>query len=522
MSDYKVKENIWYLIQSMTKPEKRYFKLYTSRHSPNTDENSSYSKLFDAILLQDKYDETALKKEFNGAIGGTKFSIAKNRLYDSITKSLDAYHANSSINAQLNRQIHIVEILYKKSLYKQSYRALQSAKRLAVKYDKHMCLLEISTWEKLLIEKENYYETEEEHLISIHEQDSNVLQKVQNYNDFWHLKSRIFHILNRKGKARNRAELQQLKTIIDDTLLASEETALYPETRYLYYHIYSAYYFGIGDYENSYKYLQKNIEYIESEAEKFAEEPNVYASVLTNIIYVGSQLKEYKEVFKYLKKLRSVPEKMKIERNEDLDIKLFSSAYSIELTLHAVMGEFEKGLKLVPVVEEGLKLYGAKVSTVRKASFYFNISITYFGNNDLASALRWNNKLLGDLDMRHSEDIHCFAQIMNLIIHFEMDNQRLIPYAMKSAERYLKSRNRVYKFETTMLKFIKKLLRLDYFEPTQAYYQALHTELQELEKDEFERTAFEYFDFAAWAKAKAENRPFVEVIKEKAKKGSSK
>ena len=62
----------------------------------------------------------------------------------------------------------------------------------------------------------------------------------------------------------------------------------------------------------------------ESEIEAFKEEPNIYFSVLTNTIYVASQLKKYDDVFKYLDRLHLLPERMKIDGNEDLDIKLIN------------------------------------------------------------------------------------------------------------------------------------------------------------------------------------------------------
>ncbi len=510
----KASENLHRLIKSLSKPEKRYFKIYSSRHTLG--EKNNYQILFDAIDKQKEYDEEALKAFFAKEAFVKKFSIAKSRLYDAILRSLDAYHANSSIDAQLKRLIHCAEILYKKTLYNQSYKLLRSAKKLAYKHEKHTALLEILTWEKRLVEKDNYGTMGEEEIQKIHAEDSLTLKKIENYNEFWNIKSHLFRILNKRGKARTQEELSNFKAIIDNVLLKGEDEALYYETKYLYYHIYSAYYFGIGDYHNSYKNLIKNVALIESNIDMFKEEPNVYFSVLTNVIYIGSQLKRYQEVFMYLEKLRSIPETLLLNSNEDLDIKLFSSAYSIELTLYALTGEFEKGIELIPVVEDGLKLYSTKINKVRKAYFYFNIAIIYFGTEEYSSALKWINRLLNDIEIEESEDIYCFAQLFNLIIHIELGNQRLIPYALKSTYRYLNTRNRVYKFETIVLNFIKQFLKIKEEHEITTAYTSLFEELQTLEKDTFEKTAFEYFDFISWAESKIEKKPFQSLVKEKA------
>ena len=209
---------------------------------------------------------------------------------------------------------------------------------------------------------------------------------------------------------------------------------------------------------------------------------------------------------------------MVINSNEDLDIKLFSSAYSIELTIHAHMGNFSKGIELIPIVEEGIKLYENKLPKVRKAWFYFSIAIIYFGTGDYSNTLKWINQLLNDIEIEESQDIHCFAQLLNLIVHIELGNERLVPYALKSTQRYLSTRNRVYKFETVVLNFIGKILKVKSAEESESAYAELHQQFLELAEDPFEKTAFEYFDFISWAESKSVGKSFVEIVKEKANK----
>lgn len=510
----KASESLFVLIKSMTKAEKRYFKIFSSRHTIG--EQNNYQLLFDAIDKQDEYDEEAIKKQFKKHAFIKKLSIAKGRLYDAILRSLDGFHANSSIDTQLKRTLHSIEILYKRTLYDQARRVLRSAKKTAEKYQKQSSLLEIYRWEKELLVKDNYEGSDDSDLEKLLEADKVVQKRIEVYNELWYVKSRLFNILNKRGKARTQEELQNFKSIIDQFLVKMEPEHFYYKSEYLYNHIYSAYYFGVGDYKNSYKYLSENVKHIETNIDLFKEEPNVYFSVLTNIIYVGSQLKKYNEVFAYLEKLREMPKTLVINKNEDLDIKLFSSAYSIELTLYHLTGEFEKGLELIPIVEDGLKLYSDKINSVRKAYFYLNIAVLYFGTEQYNEALRWLNRLLNDIDIDNSQDIHCFAQLLNLLTHIELGNERLVPYALKSTQRYLNTRNRVYKFETSFLNFISKVLKVNEKAELQKAYADLKVELDELAKDNFEKTAFEYFDFHSWVESKLSDKTFKELVQEKA------
>lgn len=512
----KSSDQLFRLVHSLTKQEKRHFKIFASRHTLGDQNN--YVRLFDAIERQTEYDETALKKKFRGEAFLNNFSIAKARLYDSVLRSLDVLHHQSSVDARLRKDLHCAEILYKKTLYDQCARLLSSAKKLALKYEKHAALVQIFALEKELVEKDNYSGLTEDDLQRMLDEDKLVAEKIRVFNDYWNIKSHLFMLLNKRGKVRTQAELSDFKEIIDSTLLRSKKSSdLSVNTKYLFNHIYSAYYFGIGDYDKCYDYLNRNVALIESDNSIFSEEPNIYFSVLTNTIYVGHQLRRFDEVYEHLNKLRSLPEKLDTAQNEDLEIKLFSLANSTEVMLHNTIGHFDKTVALVPAIEQGLSRFEDKLSTIRKAYLSLNIGVAYFGLAKYSQALKWINRLLNESGIGATEYIHCTAQILNLIVHIELENNDLLPYTLRSTHRYLGARNRVYKFETAFLRFVDKVVKVKSGQSLRPFYEDLYKELQELAGDQFERNAFEYFDFLSWAESKVRKLPFGEVVEERAR-----
>ena len=92
----KVKEGLFELIKSLSKSEKRYFKLISSRHTIG-DENN-YVRLFDFIDKQDVYNEKQLFIEFNGEAFLHRFSITKKRLYNHVLNALYEFYSSSSID----------------------------------------------------------------------------------------------------------------------------------------------------------------------------------------------------------------------------------------------------------------------------------------------------------------------------------------------------------------------------------------------------------------------------------------
>ncbi len=502
------------LIHSLTKQEKRHFKIFAGRHTIGDQNN--YVVLFDAIEKVKEYDEEALLKKFSKELFINNFSITKGRLYETILRSLDVFHHNSSVDAQLWKELHYAEILYKKTLYDQCAKRLKSARKLAEKYEKHAVLVQVHSLEKSLAEKDGYAGMSEENILAILNEDHVVADHIRTYNDLWNVKSRLFMMLNTKGRARGAEQLEDFKKLIDASLGDKPPENLTVSSRFMYHHTYSAYYFAISDAEHCYYHLAANVELIEANTEIFSDEPNVYFGVLTNLIYVCSRLKRHNEVLVNLQKLRALPEKLDTARNEDLEVKLFASSYSLELTLYNSIGQFDKAVELVPKVAEGLERFEGSISKLREAHLCISCAVACYGDGKFQQSLRWTSRLLNDTAVGKNEWIFAVAQVFSLILHIELENRDVLPYVARSVQRYLKTRNRSYQFENVFLKFAEKIAKADDVDTIQPLYEELNENLKNLDQDPFEKTAFEYFDFPAWAEAKVSGRNFRDVIEEKA------
>lgn len=509
----KVKEGLFELIKSLSKSEKRYFKLLSSRHTIG-DENN-YVRLFDFIDKQEAYDEDVLFKEFKGEAFLHRFSITKKRLYDHILNALDAFYASSSIDAQLFKLMHSADILYTKSLYDQCTRILRSAEKLAEKHEKYTLLIEIKRKQKKLIENNGYSDVTSDEIEKIEQKDAFLLQHIAQYNKLWKVKSELFFQLSRKGKARSEKE-RQLYNLIFDKLPKNLKTDELPfDSAYLYNHIRSAYWFAVGDLEKSYIYLRANLKTFEEREGVIEINLNTYFSLLTNTIYVSEQLGYHHDSSEFLKVLKSIPTRFDVTSNEDLQIKLFASSISIELSLLTHRGEYLQAQALIPIIERGLKEFGAKISPVRKAFIQFKLATIQLGLGEFSGALKWINLILNDTELDDSEDILSYTQILDLLVHLEMKHNQLLPYALKNTQRFLKSRNRLYNFEKVFLQFVSKRIKCANELDAQVLWEELYTDLSQIKDDSFEGLAMEYFDFISWSESKFKKKPFTELLKQK-------
>jgi tetratricopeptide (TPR) repeat protein len=507
----KVKEALFELIRSMSKSEKRYFKLLASRHTIG-DENN-YVVLFDYIEKMPVYDEEQLFKHFKGEPFLNRFSITKKRLYDHLLHALDAYHATHSIDAQLHTQLHSAEILYNKSLYDQAKRILKSAEKLAKKNEKYVVLQQISKLNKRMLENEGYSDLSSLQILEIQAQDEELGKRIENSNILWTSKSLVFSKLHTKGVARTEEERLAYTKLIEH-LVVPDSSAGFDE-RYLYNHLMSAYHYGIQDLNGCAVFLKKNLVLFEEDANRITQQLSTYLSLLTNAIYTLESLGQRTESNKLLQTLRKLPEDFGQVISEDMQIKLFASVNSVELGVHMKRGDFDQALKRVPQVELGLRTYENKITSVRRAFLCFKVATIYLGNGNSSEALKWINKIFNDPELDPSEDLLAFAYLVDLLIHMELKNNKLLPYAMKNAQRYLKSRNKLHRFEKVFLQFVSKMIKAtDQFVELELWEDLLN-EIRELNGEGLDKAALEYFDFELWAASKVLKKDFPGLLRDR-------
>ena len=509
----KVKEALFELIKSLSKSEKRYFKLLSSRHTIG-DENN-YVKLFDFIDKQTAYDEEAIFNEFKNEAFLHRFSITKKRLYDHVLSALDAYHSTNSVDAQLFKMMHSADILFNKSLYDQCARILRSAEKLAEKNNRFTLLAEISRKNKRLVENNAYSNYSHSDFEAIEKSDAVILETITCYNLLWKVKSDLFVHLSRKGKARNQEECEAFDSIIKQlpqNLIVSEGVF---DNYYLYHHIYSAYYFSIGNFLKCFSHIKLNLENFEKNELAIEQNLNTYFSLLTNGIYVSEKLGLINESKRLLLALKAIPSKFASVMNEDMEIKLFASTCSIELSLLTNNGDLKKAELLFPIIENGLLKFGDKISSVRRAFIVFKMASIQLGLGNFSVALKMINRILNDSDLDESEDILSFTHLLDLLIHLDLKHEQLLPYALKNTQRFLKSRNRLYSFEKAFLQFVSKRIKCKNELDAEILWEELHSELSAIKDDTFEGVALEYFDFRTWAESKFKKQAFVELIKRK-------
>ena len=140
------KESLFRLIKSLSKSEKRQFKLYVNRLESNVD--TKFIALFDLMDKMTVYDEQKIAN--SKIVKREQLSNVKSHLYKQILISLRLSISSTNKRLQLREQLDYVYILYNKGLYEQSLQMLQRVKAQAVKLDERSTEFQAIEFEKAI------------------------------------------------------------------------------------------------------------------------------------------------------------------------------------------------------------------------------------------------------------------------------------------------------------------------------------------------------------------------------------
>ena len=144
--------DLFFLIKSLSKAERAYFKKYAKRFS---DEDTLSLKLFEEIEKQcdsdSEYNEEIIRERLNKIQNVNQLSVAKNYLYDLVLKSLLTAQSEKSLDDKFDKYVAQAELLLNKTLFDQSMKILKKAKKIAYEYENYMKLFNILQIEKNLV-----------------------------------------------------------------------------------------------------------------------------------------------------------------------------------------------------------------------------------------------------------------------------------------------------------------------------------------------------------------------------------
>ena len=263
-----------------------------------------------------------------------------------------------------------------------------------------------------------------------------------------------------------------------------------------------------------YRYAQKWLELFQKNKNMLAIEPVWYLKglhVLLEALFILGHHEKHTKIVHLLKEFIDNPP---IRSNENLETLGFQYYYTGVINSYFMAGRFSEGIAIVPTLEKEIAKFQLRIDPHRILVFYYKIACLYFGAGKFKTAITYLNKIINYPDPRLREDIHCFSRILSLIAHFELGNQSLVEYQLRSTYRFIRKMNDLNSVQEEILKFLRNLISV---EPQylKKEFIKLRNRLVEIRNQPYQRRAFLYLDIIGWLESKIEGKPVQNIIKQR-------
>ncbi|MRH99773.1 hypothetical protein GH721_04425 [Kriegella sp. EG-1] len=505
------KDALFVLVKSLSKSEKRQFKLYVGRLGVNTD-----AKFLSLFILLDKlknYDETAILD--SGIVKKAQLSNLKAHLYKQILVSLRLNPVNQNIRVQIREQLDFATILYQKGLYKQSLKILDKAKNIAIENEEKNIAYEIVELEKIIETQfitRSIPDRADELAIQAKELSAqNVMtSKLSN------LSLQLYGWMLKVGYVRSDDDFQRVKKYFEKQLPAYNLDRLGFREKLWLYKSYLWYSFLTQDFLSCYKYSRKWVDLFDERPDMIEMHPVFFLKGNNYLLESLFNVKYSSQFQQTLEDLETRVSEKNFPKNDNISSLVFLYVNSHKLNLHFMEGTFKKGLYLVRIIEYGINKHKDRIDEHHIMVLYYKIASLYFGNADNKNCILYLNKIIKNKNLKMREDLMCFARVLSLVAHYEAGMDYHLEVQLKSTYKFLLKMNDMHAVQKEMLNFLRNLRNI-YPHELRSEFEKLHKELKKYEDHPYEKRPFLYLDIISWLESHLQNKPVAQIIQNKAK-----
>lgn len=486
-------EQLFFLIQSLTKSEKRYFYQFAQRHVKG--QRNNYLKLFEAISKQKSYDERALKKLFKKEKFVAYFPVAKRYLYQQITESLHQFHLAGSAKASARRNLDIVEILLEKKLYQQAQKLLERTKAKIKQYEFTSLMPDCLRLERLTWDRGFYNSADKDAPKIWKEAMKNSLETIFQETEFAFFNSMISRWHFQKVTLSQKEEQNEMHSLVKVFQDKSRPTL---GSKIDFFRAMSTYNFMEARHAEAYIYNHKLLHLFEQNTILMERYPQKYLSILNNFLIDNQQLRKYQELETGLQKLKSLPTQKAFKRIPSISLKVFELSTLLELNSFIAQQLFEKALLELPAIEKGINTYKSKISKHYQLTFSYLIGLLYFENQQFNKCQIWLTDLLQDKSKNILEELFRFANLLYLLTHYELGHFELLRHLILSVKRKHSQMNQLFQTEVLLFRLLQDLSNSASRQEKRQHYKKFKQALEPLQSNPEERRVFNYFNWMRW------------------------
>lgn len=504
-------DQLFKLVKSLTKAEKRNLRLYAKRIQDNDD--LKFLQLFDLIDKMDHLDEGVIFKKIKG-LDKSQFSNLKRHLYKQILTSLRLIHINRKIHIEIREHIDFAQILYGKGLYLQSLKILGRAKKLAYKVSNEILILEIIEFEKV-IESRHITRTGPKKNLELTDEATKIIKTVSNEILLSNIRMNLHSFYIEGGHVKSQSEHNRISSFLEENLPKLDQDSLsYREQVFLYQSL-VWYHYILLEFESCYVYALKWKDSMYADYIMVDRDPDSYMRAYHYLLTATFNTYDYESFIHHLDELENFRKSKYSKFNSTSQIISFLYVHLARMNRHFMEGTFDEGVKTIPRTLRRIKRYKEKLDFHRILVFYYKIAWMHLGNKNPNKTLDYLNKIIhADSVENLRSDIQAYSRIMFLMAHYDAENYEIMDYLVKNAKQAIRKIQQKDELVDVSLEFFRKITKLPLGD-RRSVLKTFKNDLEAIKQKPYEKRAFIYLDITSWVESKLRGIDLQQVVQEK-------
>jgi len=450
----RVSNDLFDLIKSLEKSEKRYFKIQMKKSDSSLQQNMVL--LFDAIDKQKIYNENKIKQKFADKAFAKRLTVTKTRLYNAILKSLEVYYSSSYSDSNLTGMVEQVEILFGKGLFKQAQHLLFSIKKKAIGENRFLVLQKILKTErahfnKLVIDNETQNKNNRNLNLKIIEQYKNILD----FNKIW-VKFH-YELINSAVPISGTSIIEKVLNKYEQNLLLNDKLNLSTTAEVQKVSLNSFIASLNGELKKCLNYRLQLVSILEENPYLISSDTTAYINQLNNVIYSQYHSKLYNETLSSVSKLESLKFKPNLKLNSKKLLYINIRVYIARITIYRTTNNIALSIAYLRPFLKFYNEHSYLMELRNQVSFLINIALVHFFNANYNKATDACNEILNFDIKNHFAENYLVSNTILIISYFELKIENLFESVCKSTSRFLTDKKDAYKIVSIIIKYLKAI-----------------------------------------------------------------
>ena len=496
------------LIHSLSKGEKRYFKLCSSLQKGAKD----YLFLFS--LLEKGGDADAIRKMFAQGKPAASYEATCKYLFKVMMDCLLKLHTDRRKSAVLMEGLQKADILFEKSMYEEGFKELAKIQIAAEEFEQYLIQLWAAKAELYYLSNLNFLQVSEAQLIKKQMKIDELIKYSKTLHQHTSLYELLRHRFLYKGGVRTKQQKEQLNDLVVTELnLMSKPFAENFESKKMHLLFQAHYFISTSNYESAIKTFYELNELFTEHRFLWMESPFDYLSAMEGILDSLHTIRRYDEMHFFLEKLKHLQ-----NHSVYFSVMIQRVVFIYKLVGLLDAGDFESAIALKEQFELSLFKKIHLLDLNKQAEVYLYTALIYLGAGNISKAHLYVNKILLESQLFYSLPVYRTFRLLHLLVHFELGNHEYIEYETRSIKRGLvSSESESYLLEKIVFTFVIQASKAKDAQAKAALWKKIKKDFEAIQYNKYEIQILKIFDFGCWIEASLCKQSFAALLKAKNK-----